>query len=169
MNEYDFTIPLQNIAVYIHAKDSDTAYCQTQIALLGPQGDNSIVLGSAFYTAFVGIFDVENGQIGFAESTRALPGSSIRCAGPACQRTPFPEEQAPPRGSGIPVKTVLLILGILLVVTSACLGLFLCRKRAKERREAATQQRRGKKGYSIRDEREEDDEEGLDPNLAIGT
>ena len=167
MNEYDFTIPLQNIAVYVNI--SGTTYCQTQIALLGPQGDNSIVLGSAFYTAFVGIFDVENGQIGFAESTRALPGSSIRCSGPACQRTPFPEKQAPPQDSGITVKTVLLILGILLVVTSACLGLFLCRKRANQRREAGTQQRRGKKGYSISDEREEEDEEGLDPNLSIGT
>ena len=168
MNEYDFTIPLQNIAVYANA--TGTLYCQTQIALLGPQGEDAIVLGGAFYTAFVGIFDVENGQIGFAESTRALPGSSIRCSGPACRSTPFPGTQGPPEESAITVKTVLLVVGILLVLTSVCLGLRLCRKRAKERREAAAaQQRRGKKGYSIRDEREEEDEEELDPNLAIGT
>jgi len=60
--------------------------------VLGPQGGNSIVLGGAFYTAFVGFFDVENDKIGFAESNRALPGSSIQCIGNACERTPIPDK-----------------------------------------------------------------------------
>ena len=77
MRNYDFTIPLENIAVYVN--QSDAYYCQTQIALLAASSDNAIVLGGAFFTAFVGIFDTENERIGFAESINTLPGSSIKC------------------------------------------------------------------------------------------
>ena len=36
-------------------------------------------MGSAFFTAFVGIFDTENDRLGFAESINTLPGSSLKC------------------------------------------------------------------------------------------
>ena len=55
MNDVRFDIPLANIAVDV--KQQDTTYCQMQIGLLRGS-DNSVVLGSAFFTAFVGIFDV---------------------------------------------------------------------------------------------------------------
>ena len=63
INDFDFNIPLENIAVYVN--QTDTFYCQAQIALLS-QTHNVIVLGSAFYTAFVGIFDTQQKRIGFA-------------------------------------------------------------------------------------------------------
>lgn len=80
--KYEFTIPLENIAVNVN--QSGTSYCQTQIALL-PNAQNAVILGSAFYTAFVGMFDTENDRIGFANSMRALPGSSIVCHGSSCE------------------------------------------------------------------------------------
>ena len=77
IGKYDFSIPLGNIATYVN--QSDAYYCQTQIALLSKSEGNAIVLGSAFFTAFVGIFDTENDRIGFAESINTLPGSSLKC------------------------------------------------------------------------------------------
>ena len=74
IQDYEFKIPLDNMATYV--KQGDTFYCQTQIALLA-KTENLIVLGGAFFTSFLGIFDVENERIGFAENRRALPGSSI--------------------------------------------------------------------------------------------
>ena len=59
-------------------------YCSMQIAALG-QSTDSMILGGAFFTAFLGIFDVENDRLGLAQSTRALPGSSISCAGDSCK------------------------------------------------------------------------------------
>ena len=44
-----------------------------------------MILGGAFFTAFLGIFDVENDRLGLAQSTRALPGSSISCVGDSCK------------------------------------------------------------------------------------
>ena len=58
IGKYDFSIPLENIATYVN--QSDGYFCQTQMALLTKASDNAVVLGSAFFTAFVGIFDTEN-------------------------------------------------------------------------------------------------------------
>ena len=56
-------------------------------------------MGSAFFTAFVGMFDTENDRLGFAESIYTLPGSSIICNKADCTDTdgsiipsPGPEE-----------------------------------------------------------------------------
>ena len=57
IRDYDFTIPLENIAVQSNYLGRD--YCHTQIGLLSKSSDNAIVLGAAFFTAFVGIFDTE--------------------------------------------------------------------------------------------------------------
>lgn len=63
VEDYEFTIPLDNIAVYVN--QSGTFYCQTQIALVA-RGTNVIVIGAPFFTAFTGMFDAENERIGFA-------------------------------------------------------------------------------------------------------
>ena len=72
----EFTIPLRNMAIHAYYKQEQTTYCQTQIALIRDSKD-TIILGGAFYAQFVGIFDVENMLIGFAESVRALSGSAM--------------------------------------------------------------------------------------------
>ena len=94
MGDYDFTLPLENIAIYVN--QSDSYYCQTQVALLAASSDNAIVLGSAFFTAFVGIFDTENERIGLAQSINTLPGSSIKCNKGDCSSSgsvlPDPED-----------------------------------------------------------------------------
>lgn len=81
IEDYEFHIPLDNIAVYVN--QTGTYYCQTQIALLS-RTHNAIVLGSAFFTAFTGIFDAENERFGLASSTRTLPGTSLMCIGENC-------------------------------------------------------------------------------------
>ena len=57
IRDYDFTIPLENIAIQVNFFNK--TYCHTQIGLLSKSSDNAIVLGAAFFTAFVGIFDTE--------------------------------------------------------------------------------------------------------------
>ena len=86
IEDFEFKIPLKNIAVYLkHSQYGETAmYCSMQIASLG-QSEDSLILGGAFFTAFLGIFDVENKRLGLAHSTRALPGSSITCLDAACR------------------------------------------------------------------------------------
>ena len=57
IDEVEFKIPLQNIAVHINHTAEGTTYCQSQIAYHAGD-ENVIILGGAFYTAFLGIFDV---------------------------------------------------------------------------------------------------------------
>ena len=67
----------------MYVNQTNTFYCQTQIAL-AKNSDNTIILGGAFFTAFIGIFDVDNDKVGLANSVRALDGSSISCVGNDC-------------------------------------------------------------------------------------
>ena len=85
MHGLEFTVPLSNMAVHAYYKQDQKTYCQTQIALL-KDSKPTVVLGGAFYAQFVGVFDVENMLIGFAESVRALPGSTMRCFGKECPK-----------------------------------------------------------------------------------
>ena len=172
MNDYDFTIPLENIAVYVN--QTNTFYCQTQIALI-TQDQNTVVLGGAFYTAFVGIFDVENDKIGFAESTRALPGSSLLCT--TCSSSDGQGGTRPPLPGTVPnepsdgksnVKLIVLIAAIVVVCVLVCLGVVYCRKKGQEEQEHQSKKvndrkARGKKGYTLQEEKE-DDSDGEDPN-----
>ena len=78
-----FTIPLQNIASYVNVTGEH--FCHINIALLNPSDKNAVILGGAFFTAFVGIFDVDGDRLGLAASARALPGSSMICIGNDCK------------------------------------------------------------------------------------
>ena len=133
MSDYEFTIPLENIAVY--ANQSGTYYCQMQIGLLR-HSSNSVVLGSAFFTAFVGMFDTENDRLGFAESTRPLPGSSIRCVGKSCQSTPLnpdgtPIEPLPDKETSTTSKNVIfLIIALISIAILVCGVVYWCKKRS---------------------------------------
>jgi len=108
-----------------------------QIGLL-ENSDNSFVLGAAFFTAFVGIFDTENDQIGFAESTRALPGSSMRCV-KNCRGSadpddkpigPDPEEEP----SYYSTKNmVFLIIALVVIAILVCGAVYWCKKRSSRR------------------------------------
>ena len=155
INDHDFTIPLENIAVQINS--TDVIYCQTQIAYVG-EDENAIVLGGAFFTAFLGIFDVEHDRIGFADSARALPGSSLTCVSESC--TPNIVKPIPTHFQSY---RVILSISIVIIAFIICVAIiwFKCRSKAERRQEARNivdRANQGKKGYSLRDEREEDDE-----------
>lgn len=49
------------------------------MALLGQSNANDFVLGDAFFTSFLGVFDVKNDRLGLAVSSRAPPGGEIKC------------------------------------------------------------------------------------------
>ena len=159
MNDYDFTIPLENI-VY-STKDS---YCQTQIALL-PKTDNAIILGGAFFTAFTGMFDIENDRIGFAESTNALAGSSIRCTGNSCIE-PIAliglgtDEIASQNNPGHKSYLNLILVVFVPVIVTAIVfgGIFLYKKKSSRKDNAQVKEcTRGKIGYGLADEKEDDE------------
>ena len=170
MNDYEFTIPLDNIAVYVN--QTNTFYCQTQIAMM-TRAHNAVVLGSPFFTAFVGLFDTENERLGFAKSTRGLPGNSLECIGTSCAPTSAPIAPEPqPQGNGNHnVRTFLLVLGIVLLVSGCICGIVWYRKRSaqdnidEERDNRRTKNVKRKKGYSISHEKEDDSDE--DDNLSI--
>ena len=115
IQDYEFTIPLDNMATYVNM--SGTFYCQTQIALL-PKTENSVILGGAFFTSFLGIFDVENERIGLAESSRALPGSSIKCTGATCR----PVHAVKPKSQTRDIPNTLVYIVIVSIIT----GLLVC-------------------------------------------
>ena len=140
-------------------------YCQTQIALLS-QSENDIVLGGAFYTAFVGIFDTENSRIGFAESVRALPGSSIQCIGDDCPTTnPItPEEPTDDKTSNTNALIALILLISLIVIILICLGVYLYWKK-ESRGSGSSRIKKGKKAPIMDDYIDDDSEE--DPNTSL--
>ena len=126
----------------------------------------TIVLGGAFFAQFVGVFDVENMLIGFAESVRAIAGSTMKCFGQEC-----PENQIiKPRFNW---KLFIEEYAIITLTLSAILVLFLClrcklRSMAEKKRQSKRELDRsnaGRRGYSIRDEREDDDSD--DDELTI--
>jgi len=163
IKDHEFTIPLANIAVDVTQNDVDI--CQLQIALLAKASADVIVLGSAWFTAYVGMFDAENERIGFAHSVRALEGSSIVCIGG--EDCPEPED-----GGGSPgatrLRLIALVAAILLIAIAVCIGICWCRNRAERDDDADRDVQRsmkGKKGYSIKDEKEDDSDE--DDNLSI--
>merc|ERR1712110_227396 len=128
MDDYEFIIPLENIAVYVNQTGS--MYCQTQIALLR-HSDNAFVLGGAFFTSFVGIFDVDNERLGFAESVRALPGNSIQCTGPSCGFLGGnPDDSDSTNKSGRNALIALLILASMIATILVCFGLYQWRKKS---------------------------------------
>lgn len=136
---------------------------------------NAIVLGSAFYTSFVGMFDSENERIGLAQSAVTLPGSSLTCVGTACESNVDPSPIEPdtptddPSGEGKSMtRTVLVVLGLALLTVLCAIGVVWYRKKAaKEDDEDRSSRRKakGKKGYAISDEKEDDSDE--DDNLSI--
>lgn len=63
IGDYSYQFPLQNIIS--NGDYGPTEYCETQIGLLY-SNDNSIVLGDAFFTQFLAIFDIENDRLGLA-------------------------------------------------------------------------------------------------------
>ena len=131
------------------------------------------MLGSAFFTAFVGMFDTENERIGFAESTRTLPGSSIACIGSSCGApilpTPGTDEPTPGQGSSATRKNaIFLIIALLIIAIATCAAVYYCKKRSARQKEAEKvhgRQARGKKGYAMQDEREDDSDE--EDNLRV--
>jgi len=84
------------------------------------------VLGGAFFTAFLGIFDTENERIGFATSARGLPGNTMTCIGDcneddgATNFTKYIEETE----QIIVVGLAVLIFGVLICFIVVC-----CRRR----------------------------------------
>lgn len=119
---------------------------------------NAIVLGGAFYTSFVGIFDSENERIGLAQSAVTLPGSSLKCISTECATNVDPtpiEPESPTDGSAEGksiTRMVLIILG-LVILTALCVVavVWYRRKAQKEDDDDRTSRRKksGKKGYSI--------------------
>ena len=170
MRDYDFTIPLENIAIYVN--QSDAYYCQTQIALLASSSDNAIVLGSAFFTAFVGIFDTENERLGFAESINTHPGSSIKCNKQECTGSvqPLPHNPDHQGVDDTSHKATWILLAALLIVGAIIAGLvvFYIRKRQARRNSNSgvhgnsSRGRSKRRGYGLQDEREEDSDEEND-------
>ena len=134
---------------------------------------NAIVLGSAFYTAFVGMFDSENEKVGFAESIRTLPGSSLRCIGKSCEGssdpTPIaPEDEPLPTKENHNTRMFLVILGFVLLTIMCVIAVVWYRRRATkdEDEERVTRRaKKGKKGYTISDEKDDDSDE--DDDLSI--
>jgi len=99
-----------------------------QIGLLSKVRQDVVVLGSAFFTAFTGIFDTENERLGFAESTRALPGNSIVCKADDCPGvTPMEPDQEIPQPF-MQTRSVILVCGLILVVLGICIAV-VCWKR----------------------------------------
>ena len=63
------------------------------------------------------------------------------------------------------MKWILLIAAIVVVGVLVCLGIFWYRKRSardEEARKIVYRSSKGKKGYSIKDEKEDDDSDGED-------
>ena len=103
------------------------------MALMTKASDNSIVLGSAFFTAFVGIFDTENDRIGFAESINTLPGASLTCNKADCTTAvgPNPDSDTD-SGNQLPAgETSWILLVVLLVAATLIIFLFVCWYRRK--------------------------------------
>ena len=174
IGNYQYEVPLNNIAAYVN--QTGTFYCQAQIALMS-RTHNAIVLGGAFFTSFVGMFDTENERVGLAQSAVTLPGSSLKCISNECDTNvdPTPIEPETPTdgpsddGEGkSKTRMVLIILG-LVILTALCVFavVWYRRKAEKEDDEDRTSRRKksGKKGYSISDEKDDDSDE--DDNMSI--
>ena len=130
------------------------------------------MLGSAFFTAFVGIFDTENDRLGLAESIYTIEGSSMTCNKADCTGavgpTPIPDPDQD--GSANP-ETSWILLVIIMAAAAAIIILFACwyrRKRAAgseqspQVRQSSKSQRNKKRGYGLQDEREDDSDEEND-------
>ena len=141
---------------------------------MSKSSDNAIVMGSAFFTAFVGIFDTENDRLGFAESIYTLPGSSIKCNKADCTDTdgtiiPSPEPEAPDQSNQESNEQLSLILSIVFFFAAAIIiGIFVYWFRKKNsstssrRLESVSWERGKKRGYGIDDEKEDDSDEESD-------
>ena len=135
------------------------------MALL-PNVKSGVVLGAPFLTAFVGMFDSENKRLGFANSMRALPGSTIVCLGGDCNtdHTKGGDDQTDPEEDKHVLTTAIVFLVgafiVLFIVICASICMF---KRMTERdlyeRRVERRTSRGHKGYAIEDEREDDSSE----------
>ena len=105
------------------------------MALLTKASDNAIVLGSAFFTAFVGIFDTENDRIGFAESINTLPGALLTCSKGDCAAAVGPNSGTDSDSAQIPAgETSWILLVVLLVAATLIIFLFVCWYRRKKSR-----------------------------------
>ena len=154
IDNYEFSIPLENIAVYVN--QTNTFYCQTQIAL-AKNSENTIILGGAFFTAFMGVFDVENDKVGLANSVRALEGSFITCEGENCPSFSTVSPTSFPRDSIITVTAVCVAIAVLILI---CVCACKIKKRRKMQRDNQLVHQfiegKQKLGYTINDEKEDD-------------
>ena len=87
-------------------------------------------MGSAFFTAFVGIFDTENDRLGFVESIYTLPGSSIKCNKADCtgidgEIAPSPEPEDPDKSNDESHEELtLILLALFALAASIIIGIF---------------------------------------------
>ena len=134
------------------------------MALL-PNVRNGVVLGAPFFTAFVGMFDTENERIGFANSMRAMSGTSIACIGETCDtdHTGGSDGQEEPHDSTVMTTAMVFLCGAVLVLCIVICASVCIFKRRTEReiddRRVERRKQRGAKGYSISDEKEDDSDE----------
>lgn len=111
------------------------------------------VLGDAFFTSFVGIFDVKKEELGLALSSRAQPGNSMTCTH-SC--------------SIIPWTTLFEAFVIILFGVGLTSLIIICLRRKDQSRQRIVQKEeerlierkaQGLRGYDIEEEREEDDDD----------
>ena len=129
-------------------------------------------MGSAFFTAFVGMFDTENDRLGFAESIYTLPGSSIKCNKADCTSTdgtiiPSPRPEGPDQSNSESHEILsIILLVVFLLAAFAIIGIFVYWFRKKDsssrRLESVSWERGKKRGYGIDDEKEDDSDEESD-------
>ena len=132
--------------------------------------DPTIILGSAFFAQYVGIFDVEEGKMGISKSRRAIPTSTIECFGEACPK----DHIAVPSEPSFFTKKVLLIIALVTLAFLICFVIVWCKCRTnREKRKDAQREvhrvNRGKKGYSIKDEKDDDESDEEDENNPYAT
>jgi len=120
------------------------------------------------------MFDTEMERIGFAESTRALPGSTIKCLQRTCNGPnpsplpPYnPDDPVPSKGNSTNIGVILLIVGLVLIAILICFGIIWYRRRSTRNNEDSRVHQRSskgkgkkkKKGYSMQDEKEDESDE----------
>ena len=95
---YSFELPLNNLMTNF-VTEANELICRLQIAMI-PKATDTIVLGDAFFTGFVGIFDLEHKRLGLAKSVRSLPGNTMYCYNSSACSEPIDPYNPPSPGPG---------------------------------------------------------------------